>query len=72
MRLNVSPACVVEEMSKNMDKKSDRPMECEFFESPEDVPDPKDLSSQKKNLMIFDDLQLEKQNKCETLHSWTP
>jgi hypothetical protein len=66
MRLNVSPACVVEEMSKNMDKKSG--MECEFFESPEDVPDPRDLNPQKKNLMIFDGLQLEKQNKCETYY----
>ena len=39
-------------------------MECKFFETAEDVPDPRDLNPQKKNLMIFDDLQLEKQNKC--------
>ena len=30
-----------------------------------DVPDPRDLNSEDKNLMIFDDLLLEKQNKCE-------
>jgi hypothetical protein len=66
MRLYVSPACVVEEMSKNIEKKSD--IECGFFESSEDVPDPRDLNPQKKNLMIFDDLQLEKQNKCETYY----
>jgi hypothetical protein len=66
MRLNISPTCVVEEISKNLDKKAD--MECKFFESTDDVPDPRDLNSQKKNLMIFDDLQLEKQNKCETYY----
>jgi hypothetical protein len=32
------------------------------------VPDPRDLNPQHKNLMIFDDLQLEKQNKCETYY----
>jgi hypothetical protein len=66
MNLNVSPACVVEEMSKNIEKKSD--IECAFFESSGDVPDPRDLNPQKKNLMIFDDLQLEKQSKCETYY----
>jgi hypothetical protein len=66
MRLNVSPACVVEEMAKNLHDKSD--IDCKFFESSEDVPDPSELSSDKKNLMIFDDLQLEKQSKCETYY----
>lgn len=66
MKLNVSPSSVVEEMAKNLDKKSD--MDCKFFETSEDVPDPRELSSKKNNLMIFDDLQLEKQNKCETYY----
>ena len=65
-RLNVSPAAVVEEMAKSVGKKSD--MNCEFFETSDDVPDPRDLNREKKNLMIFDDLQLEKQNKCETYY----
>ena len=34
----------------------------------EDVPDPRELSPQKKNLMIFDDLLLEKQNTCESYY----
>jgi len=63
MRLNVSSAYVVEEMSKILTEKAD--MECEFFETAEDVPDPKHLNPQKNNLMIFDDSQLEKQNKYE-------
>ena len=36
-----------------------------IFETSDDVPDPRDLNSTKRNLMIVDDLQLEKQNKCE-------
>ena len=46
-------------MVKDIRDKSD--VECTFYESAEDVPDPRELSSQKKNLMVFDDLLLEKQ-----------
>ena len=38
-------------------------MECKFFENASDVPDPRELSPEKKNLMVFDDLLLEKQNR---------
>ena len=62
----VSPICVIEETGKHLDRKSD--IECKFFETAEDVPDPRDLDTNKKNLMIFDDLQLEKQSKCETYY----
>jgi hypothetical protein len=41
---------------------------CQFFESAEDVPDPKDMNKELKNLIIFDDLQLEKQGKCESYY----
>ena len=64
--LNASPAYIIEEIAKSIVKNPD--MTCQFFESSEDVPDPRDLSCDKKNLMIFDDLQLEKQNKCETYY----
>ena len=33
--------------------------------SQQDVPVPRDLNSSNKNLMVFDDLILEKQNTCE-------
>jgi hypothetical protein len=66
VRLGVSPTAVVQEMSKNIQQKSD--IDCKFFETSDDVPDPQDLSIDKKNLMIFDDLQLEKQNKCESYY----
>lgn len=66
MKLNLSPAAVLEEMSKDITKKSD--IECKFYEYAEDVPDPRELSPENKNLMIFDDLILTKQNKCETYY----
>ena len=37
-------------------------VECNFYQSAEDVPDPRELSSEKKNLMIFDNLLLEKKH----------
>ena len=67
MQLNVSPIQLLEEMAKNQTNKSD--IECKFYESASDVPDPKELSSDKKNLMVFDDLLLERQNKCEAYYT---
>ena len=52
--LGVSPISVVEEIAKNIRGKSN--VECKFYESADDVPDPRELSSEKKNLMVFDDL----------------
>ena len=64
--LGISPISIVEEMSKDIRDKSD--VECKFYESAEDVPDRRELSSQKKNLMVFDDLLLEKQITCESYY----
>ncbi|ELT91025.1 hypothetical protein CAPTEDRAFT_186306 [Capitella teleta] len=66
MRLDVSPSALVEEWSKDVKDKVD--VQCSFYETAADVPDPRDLSSTNKNLMIFDDLLLEKQNKCESYY----
>ena len=66
IRQNITPAVVVEEMAKQSNEKSD--ISAKFFESAEDVPDPRELKPEKKNLMIFDDLQLIKQNKCEAYY----
>ena len=59
----VPPSIVLQEWPKSVKKKLD--IECNFFETESDVPDPRDLNPKDKNLMIFDDLLLEKQNKCE-------
>ena len=59
----IPPSIVVQEWAKSIKKKSD--VKCNFFETASDVPDPRDLNSEDKNLMIFDDLLLERQNKCE-------
>ena len=66
-KLNVSPSALIEEMAKNLNKKSD--IDCKFYETSHYVPDPKNLSYDYNNLIIFHDLMLEKQNKCEILHS---
>ena len=54
----ISPSIVVQEWAKSIKNKSN--IKCIFFETASDVPDPRDLNS-----MIFDDLLLERQNKCE-------
>ena len=64
--LGISSISVVEEMAKDIRDKSD--VECKFYEAAEDVPDPRELSSEKKNLIVFDDLLLEKQNTCESYY----
>ena len=58
--MGISPISVVEEVAKDIRDKSD--VDCKFYQSAEDVPDPRELSSEKKNVMVFDDLLLEKQN----------
>ena len=64
--MNISPISIVEEMAKDITDKSD--VEYNFYQSAEDVPDPRELSSEKKNLMVFNDLLLEKQNTCESCY----
>ena len=50
-------------MAKHQTYRSD--IDGKFFESASDVLDPRDLSPEKKNVMVFSDLLLERQNKCE-------
>ena len=45
-------------MAQEIRDRSD--VECNFYQSAEDVPDPRKLSSEKKNLMVFDDRLHEK------------
>ena len=63
----ISPKSVVEEMAKNIRDKSD--VECKFYETAEDVPDAGELSSGKKNLMVFDDLLLENKTHVNRIMS---
>ena len=71
LREQISPNELIHEVAKNQKTRSKEPIECIFYESADDVPDPKEISPEHKNLMIFDDLLLRKQNKCESLlRSW--
>ena len=53
-------------MAKDIRDKSD--VECKFYESAEYVHDPRELSSEKKNIIVFDYLLLEKQITCESYY----
>ena len=53
-------------MAKDIRDKSD--VVCNFYQSTENAHDPRELSLEKKNLMVFDDLLLEKQNTCESYY----
>ena len=64
--MGISPISIVEEMAKEIRNKSH--VECNFYQSAEDVPDPREQSYEKKNLMVFDDLLLEKQNTSESYY----
>jgi len=62
----VSLSALIEEITRSGNLKPD--IDCEFYETPEDVPDPRELSPILKKLMVFDDFMLEKQNKCEAYY----
>ena len=62
----VPPLLVIKQWIETINKTSD--IKSYFFESASDVPDPRELSSEDKNLMIFDDLLLERQNKTESYY----
>ena len=64
--LGISPISIVEEIAKEIRDKSD--VVCTFYQSAEDVPDPRELIPEKKNLMVFDYMLLEKQNICESYY----
>ena len=64
--MDISPISIVEEMAKHSRDKSD--VECNFYQSAEDVPDLRELIWEKKNLIVFGDLFLEKQNTCESYY----
>ena len=65
-RKQISQNELIHEMPKN--QRSKESIECNFYESADDVPDPTGLSPEHKNLMIFDDLLLQKQNKSEAYY----
>jgi len=68
LREQISPNEVIHELAKNQKNLSKEPIEGNFYESADDVPDPKEISPEHKNRMIFDDLLLQKQNKCEAYY----
>jgi len=68
LREQTSPNELIHELAKYQKTLSKEPIECNFYGSADDVLDPKEISPEHKNLMIFDDLLLQKQNKCEAYY----
>ena len=58
----IPPSVVVQEWVRSIKNKSN--IKCNVFETASDVPDPRNLNSEDKNLMIFDDFLSERQSKC--------
>ena len=59
----VPPLALIQEWAESIKNKSN--IKCNFFQSASDVTDPRELNPEDKNLMIFDNLLLEKHTKCE-------
>ena len=57
----IPPAILLQEWAKTVKNESN--VKCNLFEMASNVPDPRDLNTEDKNLMIFNDLLLERQNK---------
>ena len=66
MDLDISQISIIVEMAKEIRDKFDGG--CNFYKSAEDVPDPRELSSEKNNLVIFNNLLLEKQKTRESYY----
>ena len=60
----IPTSVVVQEWARSI-RNNNSNIKCHFFEMASDIPDPRRLNSEDKNLMIFDDLLLERQNKCK-------
>ena len=61
----IPPSLVVQEWARLIKNKSN--VKRIFFETASDVPDPRDLNSEDKNLMIFDDLLLERKTSANVI-----
>ena len=60
----IPPSVVVQEWARSIGNNNSN-IRCNLFETASDVANPRELDTEDKNLMILDDLLLEKQNKCE-------
>ena len=52
-----------------VEKKDDKKISVHYFDNSDDVPDPTEIDSNLKTLIIFDDIMLEKQNKIESYYT---
>ena len=58
--LNEKPEYVAAGLAQELDDDEKGDIYCEFYEDPEDIPDPNVFDKQDKNLIIFDDIMTDK------------
>ena len=63
-QLNINPDELIEQYEAN-----NQNINANFFEDCNDIPDPSELNENNKNLMVFDDCILEKQNKTAAYYT---
>jgi hypothetical protein len=59
---------IIQKIGYGLENKNDNII-VESFSDQLKIPDPNELNKNHKNLIIFDDIMLEKQNKCETYYT---
>ena len=60
---------VIEDLTKKLKPSDKSDINIELFEDSDDIPDPKDVPRNHKNLFIFDDILLEKQTTPEKFYT---
>src|SRR5580692_519208 len=59
-KLDDKPENVAFGISQNLEEDEKSNITCEFYENPDDIPDPKDFDKKEKNLIIFDDIMTDR------------
>src|SRR5208282_5234436 len=59
----------IKKVGKGIKNKNKSKLIVEFYDDSSNIPDPSELNTKHKNLIIFDDIMLEKQNKCEAYYT---
>ena len=59
----------IKKVGEGIKNKNKSKLIVESYDDSSNIPDPSELNTKHKNLIIFDDIMLEKQNKCEAYYT---
>jgi len=60
---------VINALASTIRKNDKSDISVQYFDSDAEIPDPSELDPCKKNLIVFDDVQMENQKKCEAYYT---